>query len=205
MDGAFSKPVSAAGGNSGWEGKMAETANKRGIPRYVVVAVVILVACVVAAGVTLFLRDRNEKEMLSQLERSQADLRMRLYEQARERDSHRGWLDLERLRGRHHPETWEQMSEIIGLAREINEVTKRQISVVHAMASLPEPESVCVSGMNSSCRLPRRSTHSASNFRLWDRAGLPTPPSSKFLKRWTESSRHLCRLQLALTLSSLQI
>jgi hypothetical protein len=32
------------------------------------------------------------------------------------------------------------MSEIIGLVREINEVTKRQISVVHAMASLPEPE-----------------------------------------------------------------
>jgi hypothetical protein len=55
---------------------MAETANKRGIPRYAVVAVVILAACVVAAGVTLFLRDQNEKEMLSQLERSQADLRM---------------------------------------------------------------------------------------------------------------------------------
>ena len=32
------------------------------------------------------------------------------------------------------------MSEIIGLVREISEVTKRQISVVHAMASLPEPE-----------------------------------------------------------------
>ena len=32
------------------------------------------------------------------------------------------------------------MSEIIGLVREINEVTKRQISVVHAMALLPEPE-----------------------------------------------------------------
>jgi hypothetical protein len=32
------------------------------------------------------------------------------------------------------------MSEIIGLVREVNEVTKRQISVVHAMASLLEPE-----------------------------------------------------------------
>ncbi|MBS1841517.1 MAG: hypothetical protein JSS69_15040 [Acidobacteria bacterium] len=168
-------------GKLGMEGKMAETANKRRNPRYVTVAGVILVTCVVAASVTLFLRDRNEKEMLSQLERSQADLRMLggrianikdadlttandfisayaqieplekeyevklqrfsgLYERARERDSRRGWLDLERLRGRHHPETWEKMSEIIGLVREINEVTKRQISVVRAMASLPEPE-----------------------------------------------------------------
>jgi hypothetical protein len=160
---------------------MAETVNKQGIRRYAIVAVVILVVCIAAAGSTLVVRDRNEKEMLSQLERSQSDLRVlggqianikdadltstndfisayaqieplekeyeaklqqfsALYERARERDSHRGWLDLERLRGRHHPETWEKMSAIIGLVRELNEVTKRQISVVHAMASLPEPE-----------------------------------------------------------------
>ncbi len=165
----------------GFGGMMAETVNQPGIRRYAIVAVVILVACIAAAGVTLVVRDRNEKEMLSQLERSQAELRMLggqianikdadltstndfisayaqieplekeyegklqqfsgLYERARERDSHRGWLDLERLRGRHHPETWEKMSEIIGLVRETNEVTRRQISVVHAMASLPEPE-----------------------------------------------------------------
>jgi len=165
----------------GFGGIMAEPVNKQGIRRYAIVAVVILVACIAAAGVTLVVRDRNEKEMLSQLERSQAELRMLggqianikdadltstndfisayaqieplekeyevklqqfsgLYERARERDSHRGWLDLERLRGRHHPETWEKMSEIIWLVREINEVTKREISVVHAMAPLPEPE-----------------------------------------------------------------
>jgi hypothetical protein len=160
---------------------MAETVNKQGIRRYAIVAVVILVVSIAAVGGTLVVRDRNEKEMLSQLERSQSDLRVLggqipnikdanltstndfisayaqieplekeyeaklqqfsgLYERARERDSHRGWLDLERLRGRHHPETWEKMSEIIGLVREINEVTKRQISVVRAIASLPEPE-----------------------------------------------------------------
>ena len=165
----------------GFGGIMAETVNHQRIRRYAIVAVVISVACIAATGVTLVVRDRNEKEMLSQLERSQAELRMLggqianikdadltstndfisayaqieplekeyevklqqfsgLYERARERDSHRGWLDLERLRGRHHPETWEKMSEIIRLVREINEVTKRQISVVHAMASLPEPE-----------------------------------------------------------------
>jgi hypothetical protein len=63
-----------------------------------------------------------------------------LYTEARDRDSHRGWLDLRRLRGKHHPETWEAMAEIIGLVRQINEITKREVSVVHAMASLPEPE-----------------------------------------------------------------
>jgi Zn-dependent oligopeptidase len=160
---------------------MAATVNKQGIRRYAIVAIVILVVSIAAASVTLVVRDRNEKEMLSQLERAQSDLRTLggqianikdadltstndfisayaqieplekeyemklqqfsgLYERARERDSHRGWLDVERLRGRHHAETWEKMSEIIGLVREINEVTKRQISVVHAMASLPEPE-----------------------------------------------------------------
>jgi len=165
----------------GFGGIMAETVNHQRIRRYAIVAVVISVACIAATGVTLVVRDRNEKEMLSQLERSQAELRMLgrqianikdadltstndfisayaqieplereyegklqqfsgLYERARERDSHRGWLDLEQLRGRHHPETWEKMSEIIRLVREINEVTKRQISVVHAMASLPETE-----------------------------------------------------------------
>src|SRR5437879_1417631 len=167
----------------GFGGIMAETVNHQRIRRYAIVAVVISVACIAATGVTLVVRDRNEKEMLSQLERSQAELRTlggqianikdagltsandfisayaqieplekeyegklqqfsALYERARERDSHRGWLDLERLRGRHHPETWEKMSEIIGLVRQINEVTKREISVVHAMASLPEPERV---------------------------------------------------------------
>src|ERR1700740_288820 len=160
---------------------MVETVNKQGIRRYAIVGVVILVVCIAAAGGTLVVRDRNEKEMLSQRERSQSDLRVlggqianikdgdlastndfisayaqieplekeyeaklqqfsALYERARARDSRRGWPALERLRGRHHPETWEKMLEIIGLVREINEVTKRQISVVHAMASLPEPE-----------------------------------------------------------------
>jgi hypothetical protein len=160
---------------------MPESTKQNAFPRYAILAVIVLLVCILAAGVTLFLRDRNEKEMLSRLERSQADLRMLggqianikdadltsandfisayaqieplekeyevklqqfsgLYERARERDSQRAWLDFERLRGRHHPETWEKMSEIIGLVREINEVTKREIAVVHAMALLPEPE-----------------------------------------------------------------
>jgi len=63
-----------------------------------------------------------------------------LYRTAKERDSHRSLLDFQRLRGRHHPETWEKMSRIIELVQQINDITKREISVVHAMSSLPEPE-----------------------------------------------------------------
>ncbi len=63
-----------------------------------------------------------------------------LYSYARERDSHRGLLDIQRLRGKHHPETWDKMSEIIALVRQINDITKRESSVVRAMASLPDAE-----------------------------------------------------------------
>ena len=63
-----------------------------------------------------------------------------LYNRARERDSHRGILDVQRLRGKHHPETWDKMSEIIDLVRQINDITKRESSVVHAMAVLPDAE-----------------------------------------------------------------
>ena len=63
-----------------------------------------------------------------------------LYNYARERDSHRGILDIQRLRGKHHPETWDKMSEVIGLVRQINDITKRESSVVHAMARLPDSE-----------------------------------------------------------------
>ena len=63
-----------------------------------------------------------------------------LYSYARERDSHRGLLDIQRLRGKYHPETWDKMSEIIGLVRQINDITKRESSVVHAMTGLPDAE-----------------------------------------------------------------
>ena len=65
-----------------------------------------------------------------------------IYTYARERDSHRGLLDLQRLHSKHHPETWDKMSEIIGLVRQINEITKREGAVIHGMASLPEAERV---------------------------------------------------------------
>ena len=65
-----------------------------------------------------------------------------LYSLARKRDSDRGIFNVERFHGKHHPETWENMTEIIDLVHQINELTKRQTAVIHAMASLPEPERV---------------------------------------------------------------
>lgn len=65
-----------------------------------------------------------------------------LYSLARKRDSDRAIFNVERFHGKHHPETWENMTEIIDLVRQINELTKRQTAVIHAMASLPEAERV---------------------------------------------------------------
>jgi hypothetical protein len=65
-----------------------------------------------------------------------------LYGLARKRDSDRGIFNVERFHGKHHPDTWENMTEIIDLVRQINELTKRQTAVIHAMASLTEPERV---------------------------------------------------------------
>jgi len=62
-----------------------------------------------------------------------------LYRMAEERDSHKGFV-IRRFYGEHHPKTWEQMSEIIALVQQINSIAKREISVVHAMTSLPEAE-----------------------------------------------------------------
>jgi hypothetical protein len=63
-----------------------------------------------------------------------------LFRLAQERDSQRGFFNVRRFYSRHHPEVWENMSEIVTLVRQINDVTKREESVIHAMASLPEPD-----------------------------------------------------------------
>jgi hypothetical protein len=63
-----------------------------------------------------------------------------LYSYARERDSRRGLIDIQRLREKHHPETWDRMSEFIALVRQINDIAKLESSVVHAMACLPDAE-----------------------------------------------------------------
>ena len=62
-----------------------------------------------------------------------------LYRAAEDWDSHRNSIS-KRLHGAHHPKSWEQMSEIVGLVQQINGVNKREISVIHAMAGLPGAE-----------------------------------------------------------------
>jgi hypothetical protein len=63
-----------------------------------------------------------------------------LFQLAQERDSRRGFFNVRRFYSRHHAEVWENMSEIVALVRQINDVTKREESVIHAMSSLPEAE-----------------------------------------------------------------
>jgi hypothetical protein len=64
-----------------------------------------------------------------------------LYRIAQDRSSHRSAAS-KLFYGEHHPETWEEMSEIINLVQQISAVNKREISVVHAMASLPDTERI---------------------------------------------------------------
>ncbi len=64
-----------------------------------------------------------------------------LYRGAQDRSSHRSAMS-KWFYGKHHPKTWEDMSEIIALVQAISAVNKREISVVRAMASLPEPERI---------------------------------------------------------------
>lgn len=61
---------------------------------------------------------------------------------AQQRDAHRGLINAQRLHGGYHPETWQNMAEIVDLVRQINEITKREIAVTRSMAALPEKERV---------------------------------------------------------------
>jgi hypothetical protein len=59
---------------------------------------------------------------------------------AQERDRQQRLIHMRRLFGRYHPEAWRDAREIIGLVRQINEVTKKEASVIHDMAALPAQE-----------------------------------------------------------------
>src|SRR5215472_13009701 len=61
-----------------------------------------------------------------------------LYNEARERD--RRLLRIERLYRRPQLTNWENMSEILNIARALNEVFRQETSVMQKMALLPEPE-----------------------------------------------------------------
>src|SRR5258707_5624634 len=65
-----------------------------------------------------------------------------LYETAQQRDQKRGLINIQRLHNRYNPEVWRNTSEIIALIREINDVMRKQASVIRDMHSLPAQEQV---------------------------------------------------------------
>src|SRR5258708_36895695 len=65
-----------------------------------------------------------------------------LYNPAQQRDQKRRLINIHRLHNRHNPEVWRNTSEIIALIREINDVMRKQASVIRDMHSLPAQEQV---------------------------------------------------------------
>jgi hypothetical protein len=61
---------------------------------------------------------------------------------AQQRDRKRGLVNIQRLHSRYNAEVWRNNSELIKLVRQVNEVTKKEASVIHDMASLPAEEQV---------------------------------------------------------------
>jgi hypothetical protein len=65
-----------------------------------------------------------------------------LYRSAEERDQHRSVIRFGRARLRHQPEVWRDGWKIIDLVRQVNEITKKEVSIIHDMSNLPENEQV---------------------------------------------------------------
>src|SRR5882672_9198213 len=61
---------------------------------------------------------------------------------AQQRDRKRGLINIRRLYSRYNAEAWRNNSALIDLVRQVNEVTKKEASVIHDMASLPADEQV---------------------------------------------------------------
>jgi len=61
---------------------------------------------------------------------------------AQQREQSRGLINIQRLRSRYNAEVWRNNAEVIELVRQVNEVTKKEASVIHDMASLPAEEQV---------------------------------------------------------------
>jgi hypothetical protein len=63
-----------------------------------------------------------------------------LYNVAQERNRKPRLIPMQRWLGRYHPNAWLDAWEIMGLVHQINEVTKKEASVIHDMAALPVQE-----------------------------------------------------------------
>jgi len=65
-----------------------------------------------------------------------------LYTTAQQRDQKRGLINVRRWHSRYNPDVWRNTSELIALIREINDVMKKEASVIRDMGSFPEQEQV---------------------------------------------------------------
>ena len=65
-----------------------------------------------------------------------------LYRSAEQRDQRENLLHFGRARLRHQPEVWRDGWKIIDLVQRVNEITKKEVSVIHDMSNLPESEQV---------------------------------------------------------------
>jgi hypothetical protein len=63
-----------------------------------------------------------------------------LYRIAEQRDQHRSVIHFGQARLRHQPEAWRDGWKIIDLVRQVNEITKKEVSVIHDMSNMPENE-----------------------------------------------------------------
>lgn len=81
---------------------------------------------------------------------------------AQQRDEKRGPININRLHSRYNTEVWRNNPELMELVRQVNEVTKKEASVIHDMASLPR-RNKSSSGMTNSCPFWHRNTLYASN------------------------------------------
>jgi hypothetical protein len=65
-----------------------------------------------------------------------------LYRSAEARDQRRSVIHFGRERLRHQPEVWSDGWKIIDLVRQVNQITKKEVSVIHDMSNLPENDQV---------------------------------------------------------------
>jgi hypothetical protein len=61
---------------------------------------------------------------------------------AQQREQSRGLINIQRLDSRYNAEVWWNHAEVIDLVHQVNEVTKKEASAIHDMASLPAEEQV---------------------------------------------------------------
>jgi hypothetical protein len=65
-----------------------------------------------------------------------------LYNTVQQRDQKRGLINIQRWHNHYNPEVWRNTSELIAIIHQIDDVMKKEASVIRDMCSLPEQEQV---------------------------------------------------------------